>query len=919
MLKRIARTIGFSLIVLGLSTQSAHAQCSVKSLPYHESFYQFPPLCWTTNIVQNPTTNVNHVAFNKFATLVDEYLISEKVNIHTHAKLKFVWSHLSNVGDSLRFYINTGNNPVWQEIFNITGGSFNSKKPPFGTNTEPFSYVYEEVYLDSSYIGEIIQIKIRFNGIRKAWVKDFYIKQLSTDSIYSAPFYENFDGINWSPDTTPVTVPSQEVYALDSNWNSIPWANTQLNFPYIYKWKVRSDSVWPTSTGPQNDFSGNGNYLQTKVNGSSANQFAELTTPIIDISNLINPELKFRYHMFGSDMGTLLIEEWRGEKWVVLDSIRGQQHLSSSEPWKLQRNLLKSNSTTRIRFKAIQNYGGFNCFKANIAIDEIEIGDGPLCLYTNKSDIQLDSLSYNQALLSWKTNNPNGPIRQVEYGPQGFSRGMGTLDTTFLDSKHLTGLVPEFCYDFYVRTLCSSTDSSFWSGPFSFCTDCAPIIAPFIESFDGTIIPKCWSTSNPNGNLYENALWENTNGPFFPAYGASGFNDHTANGGFAMGVDGSSPHPMDSIALISPLIDLSNLIYPELSFWIFSNNTNFPGNNNLLYVDFFDGNSWNDSVLGYAMDDPNWVNLKLNLTNYTIQGPVRFRFNLDKYDLNAAYYNDIIIDDIGVNNAEGKSCPLPNNLQVAYSSCDSVVISWDSDTSNFSSTINFGVGSFELWNGATTLVNPTSPLSFSNLLPGTSYQLYVVDSCPSGYGFSTMSFITDSVPIPILNFSYSRMAFTDSSVSYAFNTLGSLYADVINWDFGNGSNFQGDSLQLDFYSNQILNIHLSLENNCATSDTVFQLLINDIGGEERKLSKELNLFPNPTNGKIKVEVLAPGIIAADVLIIASNGELILSSHQNFNAKDKSFEIDLSKYSSGVYFIKLIDEGGNLITGKIFLH
>ena len=79
---------------------------------------------------------------------------------------------------------------------------------------------------------------------------------------------------------------------------------------------------------------------------------------------------------------------------------------------------------------------------------------------------------------------------QIIYGPQGFTPG-GTnsnTSTTFTASPYtLTGLTSSTNYDFYIRTICSSTDQSLPAGPVSGTTPCTPPVVnafPYAQNFD---------------------------------------------------------------------------------------------------------------------------------------------------------------------------------------------------------------------------------------------------------------------------------------------------------------------------------------------------------------------------------------------------------------------------------------------------
>ena len=59
---------------------------------------------------------------------------------------------------------------------------------------------------------------------------------------------------------------------------------------------------------------------------------------------------------------------------------------------------------------------------------------------------------------------------QVEYGPQGFARGTGTLVNVTSHPVHISGLDTLTTYDFYVRSICSGEDTGRWSSPAALST-----------------------------------------------------------------------------------------------------------------------------------------------------------------------------------------------------------------------------------------------------------------------------------------------------------------------------------------------------------------------------------------------------------------------------------------------------------------
>ena len=317
----------------------------------------------------------------------------------------------------------------------------------------------------------------------------------------------------------------------------------------------------------------------------------------------------------------------------------------------------------------------------------------------------------------------------LEYGAAGFVQGTGTmvlgipppvLGNPYYD---IIGLTAANSYDWYVQADCGG-DQSTWVGPNNFTTPCATFSVPFSESFDVQADPPCWI--NTSSNPVANGLWEYGSQASNPAgWGASAVDDHTGNGGFFAWTDGSTPEVAD-ITLISPYIDASGVTVPYLSFYVFSNNVDYPGDNVPLYVDFWDGAAWN-AVTTYAADNADWVFVGLDLSAYTITGDVQFRFITDQiFPVNSAFYNDILIDDVWF--GEMPTCPDPFGLGVANATATGLDLVWTSVSGL--SNVEYGTTGFVQGTGI-LLASVTSPQTVA-LVSGTAYDFYVQDDCGGG-------------------------------------------------------------------------------------------------------------------------------------------------------------------------------------------
>ena len=65
----------------------------------------------------------------------------------------------------------------------------------------------------------------------------------------------------------------------------------------------------------------------------------------------------------------------------------------------------------------------------------------------------------------------------------------------------------------------------------------------------------------------------------------------------------------------------------------------------------------------------------------------------------------------------------------------------------------------------------------------------------------------------------------------------------------------------------------------------------------------VKIFPNPTKGKIKVEIIPNSINNYEIYLTDMQGSILYSQP---STKKVDFEIDITGYSSGTYFLNVID-------------
>jgi len=199
------------------------------------------------------------------------------------------------------------------------------------------------------------------------------------------------------------------------------------------------------------------------VDGSyvSNNQTAVLTSPVIDISTLTNPRLRYYLMSYNPTYAAtyghnrLIVAAWDGTSWITVDSV--QQSLNQG--WNVRTaslSALGSVTTTQLRF----TYTGTasTTYYNDIAIDDVMVESTPTC--PDPSNIVVTTPTANSVTLNW-TENGSATQWQVRYVPFG-STSFGTV-TGVINTKPYTLTGISGAYNIYVRSICGPNDTSTWS------------------------------------------------------------------------------------------------------------------------------------------------------------------------------------------------------------------------------------------------------------------------------------------------------------------------------------------------------------------------------------------------------------------------------------------------------------------------
>jgi len=446
----------------------------------------------------------------------------------------------------------------------------------------------------------------------------------------------------------------------------------------------------------------------------------ELVTPDIDISALTSPELSFEWFSNNTnnpgDNTPLILEIFDGTSWNDLDTLMGDNTSWQSALYDLS---AYAGNTIQVRFRSNQTLTTGSSFYNDILLDEVRVDEAVTCL--DPTSLAGANITSTSADLSWTEMN-SATSWNIEFGAAGFTLGLGTPAPTVGSNPYtLGGLTPNTTYDFYVQSACGPSDQSAWSGPFEFTTDCVSLTAPWSEDFtNGGNIPACWEQGPFNG---EDWNFDN-NPPFFSHIGNAGtLNGTTASGDYFAWVDDSAPHNIGT-SMLSPMIDVSALTIPMLSFYLISDNEGATNVN--FYVDIWDGTAWN---IGAFTSNSNtvggWEEIIVPLNILNITGDIQLRFAVD--ELNGGDINDdVAIDDVSVYDAP--ICNAPSALTATNITANQADLTWTGNGSATIWNIEYGITGFALGNGQPDN-GVTNPYTLTGLNVNTTYDFYVQSDC----------------------------------------------------------------------------------------------------------------------------------------------------------------------------------------------
>ncbi|WP_274476469.1 fibronectin type III domain-containing protein [Mangrovimonas aestuarii] len=361
----------------------------------------------------------------------------------------------------------------------------------------------------------------------------------------------------------------------------------------------------------------------------------------------------------------------------------------------------------------------------NFRLDNICVEPMPACPEPLVYSFTASNITSSSADLGW-TESGSATLWDIEIVAAGTTpTGMPTA-TAATNPYSATTLTSATDYEFYVRSICGTDETSIWSGPYSFTTLCAQFTPDFCEDFgtvptgtsSNTTVPNCWTfIDSGSGYGYVNAS------EVFYMYNAS--------------------HTTGDYILVGPnTIGLSSGAN-RVTFDVKAN-----GSGQSIIVGTMDGNTASSTfteittiALTTTAFESHIVNIPVGTDEY-----IAFKHGQD------AAYDTFNLDNICLEPIP--SCPSVTLVEASNILANSADISWTAGNTETLWNIEYGPTGFTLGSG-TPVSGVTNPYTLSGLTSQTEYDVYVQADCTAGdlstwsdvYSFSTACDVMSTLPV----------------------------------------------------------------------------------------------------------------------------------------------------------------------------
>lgn len=215
-------------------------------------------------------------------------------------------------------------------------------------------------------------------------------------------------------------------------------------------------------------------------------------------------------------------------------------------------------------------------------------------------------------------------------------------------------------------------------------------------------------------------------------------------------------------------------------------------------------------------------------------------------------------------------------------------------------TANGGTDYF--WNTTETtqsiVVNPSSTTTYS-----------VIASNGSCTG-SVASVTVTVLPTPTMVATASATTvYLSLGASVDFSNTGSP-ATAYDWDFGDGGSSTSASPTHAYSTTGTYTVVLTgTLGSCADTDTITITVLTDVSIHDVVDGISMSIYPNPTHGMVNIDMVNTNAVDVELQIVDAIGKLI--DTRQLSGHDIRTTVDLTNSPSGIYFVRILTDGGVL--------
>ncbi len=184
---------------------------------------------------------------------------------------------------------------------------------------------------------------------------------------------------------------------------------------------------------------------------------------------------------------------------------------------------------------------------------------------------------------------------------------------------------------------------------------------------------------------------------------------------------------------------------------------------------------------------------------------------------------------------------------------------------------------------------------------------YAVDANGNVYAADTRTVVVGAIPTADFSWTFPNFPYKPQFQDQSTNGPTSWV-----WNFGDGTGSNVQNPLKTFTADGTYNVCLTVSNSFGTSQTVcHDIVITGTAISETAFSQQVSMFPNPSNGKVMLNL--NGNVSPDFIVTVYNsiGETVLNSTK-YKAGTTSVELNLTSAASGIYLVKIQSNEGTAV-------